>query len=80
MSDEIPQYVTHNIEDATKMLKKQVRPIVATCNKTAYDVQKFGVLLESGKTPDVLQIMATTKSKRNGRKIVKNLNRLATQY
>ncbi|MDD4464643.1 MAG: hypothetical protein PHR86_10430 [Desulfobacterales bacterium] len=75
MPGEASQYVTETVADTTKLLKKQVRPIVAACNKTAYDVQKFGALLDETE----VDVVTATNVRRHGRTIVKNLNKVATQ-
>jgi hypothetical protein len=75
MPGEASQYVTETVADTTKLLKKQVRPIVAACNKTAYDVQKFGDLLDEAEV-DVKPII---NIRRHGKTIVKNLNKVANQ-
>jgi len=75
MPGEASQYVTETVADTTKLLKKQVRPIVAACNKTAEDVQKCGALLDETE----VDVGTATNVRRHGRTSVKNLNKVATQ-
>lgn len=76
MSDEASGYVIDTVEDTAKLLKKQVRPIVAACNQTAYDVQKVGDSIDG---MGAARVDALVPVRRHGRALVKRLNRMAAR-